>query len=92
MPRQLETYVRTKRCKHCGHDRFYLDKSRQYRTDYCSCEGYHYRHRAKSTFCVENPQYEFNVRVGRFGEDPADVQMEIAFDRPKSPKGNDVPF
>jgi hypothetical protein len=65
-------------CRHCGHQRFYLDRRRQWRTDYCTCDGYHYKHRAGSPFCMLNPNYEFNVRTRRYGEDPAEVQLDLA--------------
>ncbi len=79
MPKPLERYVRTPKCKHCGHFRYYLDKGRQYRTDYCSCGGYHHKHRQGSKFCESNPDYEFNVRTMRYGEDPEEVRFDIEF-------------
>jgi len=78
LPRRLADYVRIPKCHSCGHKNFYLDKSRQYRSDYCSCEGYHHRHRQKSKFCIHHPDYELNVRTERYGEDRLDVQLEIA--------------
>lgn len=65
-------------CRHCGHNRFYLDRRRQWRTDYCNCEGYHYKHRAGSGCCELSPNYEVNVRVGRYGEKLEDVLEDIA--------------
>lgn len=82
--RPLHDYLRVPKCRHCGHKSFYLDRARQYRNDYCRCEGYHYTHRAKSKFCTVNPNYELNVRVLRYGEDLTDVQIDIAFDAPVS--------
>jgi hypothetical protein len=82
----IDHYLRPPKCRHCswvekpGAKRFYVDKLRQFRTDYCSCEGYHYRHRAGSKFCTSNPQYEFNVRTARYQEDPEEVRFDIAFD------------
>lgn len=94
LPRPLEHYIRTPKCKHCGWFRFYLDKARQYRKDYCSCEGYHYTHRIKSKFCVHHPEYEFNVRTMRYGEDPEDVRIEMALNRPanKEEETTECPF
>jgi ribosomal protein L37E len=80
--RRIDDYLRVPKCRHCGHNTFYLDKARQYRTDYCSCEGYHHTHRIRSPFCIHNARYEFNVRTRRYGEDPVDVQIDIAFDAP----------
>jgi DNA-directed RNA polymerase subunit RPC12/RpoP len=91
LPRQVEDYRRAPKCRHCGHKSFYLDKARQYRRDYCSCEGYHHTHRAKSPFCIENPNYELNVRVRRYGEDLLDVQIDIAFDAPMVTKSSEKP-
>ena len=74
----VEWYIRAKKCQHCGHGRFYLDRARQYRDDYCSCsENYHYTHRKGSTYCIHNPNYEVNVRVGRYGESRDAVLEEI---------------
>lgn len=75
-PRRIETYVRLKKCRACGHTRFYLDRGRLYRNDYCACEGYHHKHRIRSTFCIHNPQYEANVRIRRLGEHPHDVALD----------------
>lgn len=66
------------KCKHCGYDKFYLDRRRQWRSDYCDCSGYHYRHRIGSTYCEHNPKYELNVRVHRYGEDRDAVLLDIA--------------
>lgn len=90
--RPLDDYLRKKKCRHCGHDRFYLDRRRQWRTDYCSCDGYHYTHRIGSTYCMHNPNYEVNIRVGRYGEDLQEVLLEIAL-REKPPETEDeCPF
>lgn len=75
----LEWYLRPKKCKNCSRTRFYVDKERQNRSDYCSCEGYHWKHRLGSPFCEHNKAYELNVRVGRYGEAEEDVKLEIAF-------------
>ena len=73
----LDWYLRKRRCRHCGHDRFYLDRARQFRDDYCTCSGYHYTHRKGSTFCEHHPNYQVNVRVGRYGEKLEDVLEDI---------------
>lgn len=78
----LEDYVRLKKCKRCSWWRFYLDRARQYRTDYCDCAGYHYRHRIGSPFCQHHPECEFNTRVRRYGEDPLEVRIDIAWEAP----------
>lgn len=64
-------------CRHCGHDKFYVDRRRQWRTDYCRCEGYHHTHRIGSTYCEHNPRFEVNVRVDRYGERLEDVLIDI---------------
>lgn len=87
----LEDYVRPRRCRHCGHGCFYLDRRRQYRTDYCSCtEGYHHMHRLGSPLCIHHPQFELNSRVAR-GEELKDVLLEIAL-RDPTPVTGDCPF
>lgn len=75
--RELDTYIRRKKCRHCGHFRFYLDRRRQWRTDYCRCNGYHYTHRIGSPYCEHNENYQVNVRVGRYGEKLEDVLEDI---------------
>lgn len=75
---KVEWYVRPRQCRHCGHESFYLDRARQFRKDYCSCEGYHYTHRQGSTYCIHNPNYQVNVRVGRYGEKREDVLEDMA--------------
>lgn len=52
--RRLETYVRAKRCRDCGHQGFYLDRERTYRV-HCDCNGYHHPHRPGSRCCEKNP-------------------------------------
>lgn len=76
--RHLDTYIRIKKCRHCGHTRFYLDRRRQWRSDCCTCDGYHWKHRVGSTYCQLNPNYQINVRVGRYGEKLEDVLEDIA--------------
>ena len=79
MKRLPEQYKKTPVCKHCKCcNRYYLDKARQYRNDYCSCEGYHWTHRVKSPYCIHNPEYEIRVRTGRYGEALEDVLADIA--------------
>lgn len=90
--RPVEQYVRVRKCRSCTHVAFYVDKERQHRTDYCQCSGYHYRHRKGSPYCQTNPRYEFNVRVGRFKEDPLDVGIDIAWDLVPGESPEDPPF
>lgn len=90
-----EWYKRTKKCRHCGHFRFYLDKARQYRTDYCCCAGYHHTHRSGSKFCEMNPQHELMVRTERYGEAVADVALDMAWEgrgATKVKNKDEVPF
>jgi hypothetical protein len=90
--RPLEHYKRQKKCRACDHWRFYVDKERQHRTDYCQCEGYHFSHRKGSPYCTANPNYEFNVRVRRFGENPVDVVLDISWDAVPQPATEEIPF
>ncbi|MGC4075449.1 MAG: hypothetical protein QM702_00125 [Rubrivivax sp.] len=73
MPRHWHDYARPKRCRHCGHTRFYLDRERTYRTC-CSCDGaYHWGpHRPGSPLCWHNRHWQAN-RAARDGEDDAIV-------------------
>lgn len=52
--RPIETY-RQKKCKACGHTRFYYDKERNRKQPSCECQGYHFPHRPGSRFCRLNP-------------------------------------
>lgn len=88
----LERYIRIPRCKRCLNTTFYVDKERQFRTDICTCDGYHFKHRIKSTFCIHNPLYQFNVRTMRFGEDPDEVREDIAFHEAITCTTEEAPF
>ena len=74
--RALEDYIRPKRCRGCGHGKFYWDRERNARREICGCDGYHYTHRKGSRLCVHNPRYELHERV-RQGEDHDDVLLEL---------------
>jgi DNA-directed RNA polymerase subunit RPC12/RpoP len=83
--RKLEAYKRVKSCKHCGHDRFYWDKARNYRTfvhqPICDCFApYPHPHRKGSKWCDHNPLHEFWIRTELQGEDPNSVKLEMMFD------------
>ena len=68
------------KCHHCQYARFYFDRARQYRDDYCSCShafGYHYTHRRGSPRCVHHPDFELNARVFS-GESLEHVLEDIA--------------
>jgi hypothetical protein len=69
MPRHWRDYARPKRCKHCGHTTFYLDKERLARQP-CRCDGaYHWpAHRRGSLMCEHNLLFEAN-RARRSGAD-----------------------
>lgn len=67
-------------CRHCGHDKFYLDRARQFRRDYCDCThlyGYHFTHRKGSPRCTHHPDFELHARVFS-GESRKDVLEDIA--------------
>lgn len=78
MPRHWRDYKRPKRCKHCGHQRFYVDKERVARLS-CFCQGaYHWEaHRPGSPMCERNPLHEAN-RARRQGAGEAVVAALIA--------------
>ncbi len=79
--------------KKCPHKKFYWDKSRNKRTDYCNCSGYHYTHRVNSKFCEKNKNVELNIRVERHGEERQDVLMDMAYENPTVMNPNDpCPF
>lgn len=61
-------YARRIRCKHCGQfDSLRIDKwadARAWRKYTCYCDGYHFPHRIRSKWCIENPNYPHEeVRV-----------------------------
>jgi hypothetical protein len=49
-PKPLAAYVRGRKCRHCGHGRFYVDKERLNRKP-CNCMAYHHPHRPNSGAC-----------------------------------------
>lgn len=77
--RARHDYVRGRKCRHCGHTRFYVDRERIGRRG-CGCGGYHFPHRPGSPCCESNPMADAN-RAKRAGESPelvADLAMEAA--------------
>lgn len=83
LPRLLSEYKRPRRCKHCGHGHFYLDKERTYRS-VCRCDGaYHWGpHRPGSPMCEQRPMFEVN-RARRSGvDDLLDVAADVALNTP----------
>lgn len=93
LAKRLDAYVRPPKCKSCGHAKFHIDHGRLHRDDYCQCEGLHFKHRIKSRFCIHHPDYEFDVRTQRYGEDPADVRIEQSLrDTPQPQEDEACPF
>lgn len=74
--RQLDDYMRPKRCKACGHSRFYWDKERNGRREICGCDGYHFTHRKGSRMCHHNPLHELHERL-RQGENESEVRLDL---------------
>jgi len=60
--RALGDYVRGKRCRHCGHDRFYVDRERMNRRG-CTCGGYHFPHRRGSGACIHSARSEYYLAL-----------------------------
>lgn len=84
--RALATYVRPKRCRHCAHDRFYVDKERVRRRP-CHCSGYHFAHRPGSRCCEHHPLHPFY----RSGDE--DVLFDLMLQGKGKSLGNSpVPF
>lgn len=79
--RALDAYILIPKCRHCGYQKFYVDWERvkRRRLEICACGGYHFKHREGSPMCEKNENYEFNVRTRRYGEDPDEVRLDIAF-------------
>lgn len=76
---KVEWYKIKRKCKACGHQRFYVDKERQNRSDYCDCGSTHYRHRYKSNLCSHHPEFEKYERIRRYGEEAVEVVIDIAW-------------
>lgn len=89
--RPVEAYKIQRKCKACGWWRFYLDKERTNRMDYCRCEGWHHTHRFKSTFCIHHPARQLIERI-RAGEAEAEVRLDMAFDAPFEAAPIEAPF
>ena len=93
--KKLEEYVRTKKCKACGHNRFYFDKERATPVKPCTCFGYHFPHRPGSPCCEKNPLCNSNRarRMGVSGEELLEMIVEDAFENPgKIWKSSKIPF
>lgn len=56
-----DEYTRRIRCKRCGaFDSLRIDQwadRRGWRSQTCYCDGYHFPHRIRSTWCIHNPHY-----------------------------------
>ena len=75
--KKLEHYLRPRRCRCCGHDRFYVDRERMRRRyeHPCKCDGCHYPHRPGSSVCFDNPYYG----IDRFEAEGGRVDQECPF-------------
>lgn len=79
----LEHYVRPRKCKCCGHRRFYFDKERNRRQP-CRCDGGllgrsgSIPHRPGSPCCVLNPMHPYHR--ARVQGAPADFLMDLFID------------
>jgi DNA-directed RNA polymerase subunit RPC12/RpoP len=78
--RAVHDYIIKRKCRHCGHRRFYVDKERVRRKP-CKCAGYHHPHRMFSKFCDHRPESIVHraAREGTAGEALWDVAMEAAW-------------
>lgn len=74
--RPVKTYIRPKRCRNCGHDKFYVDKERRDRKP-CGCLGSYWwgPHRWGSAYCEHNPDHEYH-RALRDGAHPGELAWE----------------
>jgi DNA-directed RNA polymerase subunit RPC12/RpoP len=76
--RQVDDYIRPKKCRACGHDRFYWDKEMNAHREICGCTGgYHFTHRKGSRLCVHNKWYELHDRL-RQGQTEAEALLEMS--------------
>lgn len=93
--KRLAEYVRDKKCKACGHTRFYVDRERMSRIA-CTCSGYHFPHRPDSRCCERNVLHGYHRarRSGITGNELLDIFAEEAWDNPptKPWKGRDTPI
>jgi DNA-directed RNA polymerase subunit RPC12/RpoP len=86
-PRDLEDYRRARKCKACGHRRFYVDKERVARQA-CSCDGGligrtgSIPHRPGSAGCLLNPLHPYHRArlMGAPEEVLLTIQAELAFE------------
>jgi hypothetical protein len=81
----VEWYVRPRKCRHCGHGRFYVALDRLGRPT-CRCDGLIGRtgpipHRPGSPGCVTNPMHQYHrARVmGADRDTLLDILIEIAW-------------
>jgi hypothetical protein len=58
LPRHPNTYIRPPRCRGCGGRSFRVDKFRkrvENKRYACDCNGYGFRHKIKSKWCIYAP-------------------------------------
>jgi hypothetical protein len=85
--KKLEEYISFKKCKTCGHRRFYLDKERNDRAagridrskETCYCSGHKHPHRPGVKFCFHHSNCEKDTRIARYDENPDDVETDISW-------------
>jgi hypothetical protein len=70
--RRVSDYIIKRKCRDCGHQRFYVDKERVARKP-CYCGGYHHAHRPGSRCCEHHPLH-IAYRAQRAGADHDEVQ------------------
>lgn len=94
-PKAFSEYKHGRRCKHCGYERFYVDKERVNRKP-CKCDGGlltgrgSIPHRPGSPCCIHHPRFEFN-RAIREGMDPHEAAF-IGLGAIRSEPGAECPF
>lgn len=88
--RAVACYLVPRKCRDCGHQKFYADKERASRVS-CKCAGaYHWgAHRLGSQYCEHNPNHQYHraVRDGASAEELAWAGLSV-----KTACGSEPPF
>lgn len=85
--RAVSTYLVAKKCRDCGHSKFYPDKERANRVS-CRCDGAYIWgvHRWGAKYCEKTPNHEYHraVRDGASAEDLAwhGIGLKLGGDEP----------
>ena len=86
----VEDYVRGRKCWHCGHGRFYVDKERLQRP-VCRCGEYHFVHRPGSGACLQGTKTKIYA-ARRYGDENEVAEAVLEHAMAHGELATEIPF